>query len=739
MRCRNALPCVLVAVLSTPAIALAAGAPTWELAGGHTELLLNRHVLGDLGIELSVAPVEGGGKFHTETFRVADDFPTLRLSQPGGSLEGHVHGGLSHLGQLTLSWNGAHLRLSRFELVPAAGEGLFDVVTDGGFRPFFLDNAHAQFIPETGEYVFLNMDLRMSPEMAARFDRPELAGRAVGAAHVRTVRVAADEGVVRGTCAADFSGVVDVALTELTSLTEVAHDSPRVAMAPSAKLANVGVADVPWFQAIAPDSPLGQHPFLYIRMFRMADGILEQIAESDLKHAFFSINSDCICQPDQILYDGCGDTYGVFTNTSRYYLAPRDELTAATGDWTSLGSHFDHQDGMADDDVRSHGGDDDHPDDFEHLMTAMESDLSTPGARYFYSAWYLVKDDEDIDNNMGYREVTPTLSGGWSFPHVAGNVLENGPTLDAWVDPSAPPAGAASTLVDECVDVTTGDCDGHLKVAAKTTLAPNGLYRYDYAVQNLDYDPQIDSFSIPLPAGVEVTNVGFGDIDDDPGNDWVATVTPSAITWDLPGGASSALDWGTLYNFRFEANADSTDVTAGLGIFETRGASGLTATSKGPDKSTFAIVDLGVALGGDGSGEVTSAPVGIDCGSDCDEIYVEDLAVTLTAAADPDSKFMEWTEGGLGVGSDPVLNVTLDMDRSFVAEFELCDKTLGSETVNGAETFEACQILRTGPSFVVEASGAATLRAGAELILGNGVSVEAGGSLVGEIDASLLP
>ena len=56
-----------------------------------------------------------------------------------------------------------------------------------------------------------------------------------------------------------------------------------------------------------------------------------------------------------------------------------------------------------------------------------------------------------------------------------------------------------------------------------------------------------------------------------------------------------------------------------------------------------------------------------------------------------------------------------------------------------AQTFEACDILRAGAGFVVGATGAATLRGGSAVVLGEGFVLDAGGELALEIDPSLLP
>lgn len=44
-----------------------------------------------------------------------------------------------------------------------------------------------------------------------------------------------------------------------------------------------------------------------------------------------------------------------------------------------------------------------------------------------------------------------------------------------------------------------------------------------------------------------------------------------------------------------------------------------------------------------GGGTVTSIPVGIDCGTDCVEMFTDTTVVTLTASPDPNSKFTSWS------------------------------------------------------------------------------------------------
>ena len=53
-------------------------------------------------------------------------------------------------------------------------------------------------------------------------------------------------------------------------------------------------------------------------------------------------------------------------------------------------------------------------------------------------------------------------------------------------------------------------------------------------------------------------------------------------------------------------------------------------------------VGLSVVKQGVGSGQVTSMPAGIDCGTDCSESHPLNTSVILTATADQDSEFAGW-------------------------------------------------------------------------------------------------
>jgi hypothetical protein len=392
----------------------------------------------------------------------------------------------------------------------------------------------------------------IAPALAAMLGRPDLArsylGVVDGQLSLEPAQVAAASaaGPLGGACVGDFSQPVDLLMADLSGMTQVAREpGGRVAMAPGAVVRNLGPGDVQWYRSIAPASPVGPHPYLALHFYRLSGGVLEQIGRGDLKHTFFSTNTGCDCLGGQVLYVGCEDFYGVSTNISRLNLAPRDEIDALTLAWSSLGSHFD---GVPVDDFRHHQGDSAH-DAYQHRLVVREPDLQTPGARYFYDGWYMAPNDTNLENSMGHREVDPTFAGStWSFPTVDAGTA-NRSILDVFVDPLNLQPGQASELHD------TGEGRVHLAVVSSALGA--GVFHYEYALMNFDFERKIESFSIPIGAGHVVSNAGFGDANGNALDDWTVSIGGGRVTWTAPAG--NALDWGTLYNFRLDVNAPPGD------------------------------------------------------------------------------------------------------------------------------------------------------------------------------------
>jgi hypothetical protein len=83
----------------------------------------------------------------------------------------------------------------------------------------------------------------------------------------------------------------------------------------------------------------------------------------------------------------------------------------------------------------------------------------------------------------------------------------------------------------------------------------------------------------------------------------------------------------------------------------------------------FQFYNLTVSLAGSGSGSVSSTPSGIECGTDCLEIYADGTVVTLTATADLGSTFTGWTGACTNTTGDCV--VTMSATHLVTATFTL--------------------------------------------------------------------
>ena len=90
---------------------------------------------------------------------------------------------------------------------------------------------------------------------------------------------------------------------------------------------------------------------------------------------------------------------------------------------------------------------------------------------------------------------------------------------------------------------------------------------------------------------------------------------------------------------------------------------------------------LTVARNGNGTGTVSSSPLGINCGSDCTQGYPAGTSVTLTATPSGATAFAGWSGGCTGTG--PRCAVALGGDTAVAATFvmEVAVRTVGSRTL----------------------------------------------------------
>jgi hypothetical protein len=347
-----------------------------------------------------------------------------------------------------------------------------------------------------------------------------------------------------------------------------------------------------------------QHPVIAQNMFRYTPaptpsggGRFEQVGESWLKHAFASTNDtfcgQCAVPPggSTQLGVGCSDAYDSGLNGDQALLGPRSEVNATTGAYpvphgTPTGTTL-----------------------IDGRLQVKFSDVDPAlnvGAQYFVDAHYVTADDAtwtgggrhgDGLNNCTWRKID--MSNPLAiFIHFAGNAARFEPGIDAWqaVDP---------TVTISNADYEDGAITARFVVGGKVSPNADGTFNYEYAVYNINSDRSGGSFSVPLPAGAVVSNIGFHGVFSHSGEpfentaanpaDWRATVTSNAITWTpthtfAQNVNANALRWGTMYNFRFTSNAPPQPLgTTTIGLFKP-------ATAASPAASVAAAVPVPLVL-----------------------------------------------------------------------------------------------------------------------------------------------
>ena len=152
------------------------------------------------------------------------------------------------------------------------------------------------------------------------------------------------------------------------------------------------------------------------------------------------------------------------------------------------------------------------------------------------------------------------------------------------------------------------------------------------------------------------------------GGNGMGTVAGNGITCGAT--CTVMVDHGTMISLT--QTPGTLSVFAGWGGACT-GTAGCMVTVTGPTtiSANFALdnLTLFVTKGGNGAGTVTSAPAGINCGADCDQTYIANQMVTLTATASTGSTFTGWSGGGCtGTGT---CTVTMTAATTVTATFTL--------------------------------------------------------------------
>ena len=357
----------------------------------------------------------------------------------------------------------------------------------------------------------------------------------------------------------------DIIVGDLPELAQFGSAGSQVGLAVATTSCNNGDQPVN-FLAL----PNTDHPVVPQNLYRMSGGAdntgrLEQIGQSWIKHTFgasefdecnLGCNTNNCIQFSQ-LCPGCSDPYNADQNGTYDLLGSRAWVNPFTGSFPSTATnHSGH----------AHDG-------ASHRIRVNVDDLNTTlnaGASYFVEVQYLTPlefqwcqthpGECNMYNNASYRQFS--VSGGpafFNFSPVSSTVRMQ-PAIMAWT-------GAAVHQLEP----DPGN-DGIWFMGYKVTNPTPEVYHYEYAVYNQNLDRSIQSFSVPLGAGANLSNIGFHAPPQEPGwaNDgtfnnqgyssmpWVVTQTSDSITWNSETFAqnqnANAIRWGTMYNFRFDAD-----------------------------------------------------------------------------------------------------------------------------------------------------------------------------------------
>jgi hypothetical protein len=416
---------------------------------------------------------------------------------------------------------------------------------------------------------------------------------------------------------------------------------------------NLGDEDLPWFASSS------NHPVIAQNLYRLEDGRLEQIGMSWLKHGFTALAGSTCSNDCQNPFDGnflgvnCSDPYSAGLNGDQDGsfgtggLGPRSEVDADTGAFLfPYGSQG--QSGNA----------------IYKRLQVHNADIDpslNAGARYFAEGQYVTPQDsaaDNQDNNASYREVLvgSFSQGGWEI-NLVGQTQREKPAIEAWRD------------VDPGVDVQAIDIagEGRLMLASKCSDNGDDTWHYEYALYNMNSHRSVGSFTVPLEPTAQVTGVGFHDVDYHSGEpydltDWPATVDGDSMTWatdpfDVDMNAN-ALRWGTLYNFRFDADIGPGTTDATIGLFRPGMPESVTGSICAPLGTG---VGPGLGVSGACPGEVTISVSGM----------TPDRAVVLVRGATAGSFTIPvgpCTGTLLGLGSPRILAV-LTADAAGLAAF----------------------------------------------------------------------
>ncbi len=598
---------------------------TYVATGGILEIVLDGELLSATAPSdvVDASPV---GDRISRRFQMTHVTDTYTIVASGDAVERYLGGEITADGAFHFSQFGKTV-LSGTAIVlvhDAFGQSdrEFSVYADSkdGLRLFTLSVAQASFDSDNGLFG-INAGLAIAPELAQHLGDKSLAGMRAGRFAV-SINVSLTESVALN-AEGDVESFTmypqptqpaegfpnpgpDVIVGDLPSTGQEGrtgtYPNGQVGLAVATTSCNKGDTPFNWFAL-----PNGDHPMIPMNLYRLktvsGSERFEQVGYSWMKHGFFALQLNACgfgCTDPgaggTLLGVGCSDPYSQSRNGSFCGLGPRAQLNPYTGVTPGGGnlggspcssSNFPSRDHRG----HAHGG-------VTHRLQVMDQDLIpslNTGARYFSEGQYLTPHEfnnaqafaaQNMHNNASYRELSVTDSNNngnpFGFNNVGATVREQ-PAVNAWTT-------ATQVMIEPAPTV-----DGRGSLSYRVTDLGGGQFHYEYAVHNQNMDRSMREFSVPIPAGVLLTNIDmhFPPNHNDAGVSaseqysnvpWTVSTTGGAITWATQtvgqNAQANAIRFGTLYNFRFDANSGPQAVNSTVGFFKTGGS--MAVATQGP-------------------------------------------------------------------------------------------------------------------------------------------------------------
>lgn len=496
---------------------------------------------------------------------------TLRLETMKDAGHRAIAGAIQTRGALLLTGVGDRVVVGNMTVVSDA-DGVWTVSNTLGdsleTQEVFVLSAVTTAYSVTDRHVRLVGELSPAKSWVTALGIPEAAGVTIGVVSIEAnLGAVGDSTVISAPGESDVDGEQegqaasrigpDVVVGDLYGMMRFGRVGTITAYAIGTTSCNYGDQTAIWI------SYTNQHPIILQALHRLKEGRFEQIGMSWLKHGFYAVSGNACnlgCTPTDgtELGIGCSDPYSAYLNGVQGNMSLRSDVNAHTGyfpyPWTAPG--VDPTIGKR---IQVHDAD-------------LDPDLNA-GAQYFVEGHYITPDEPawgNDDNNASYRpvNVTETTPGSNNFSvNTTGSTQRGEAAIRAWQDYD-------SGVYEMDMPVPN---EGLFILGMKVTGLGGGAWHYDFAVQNLNSDRSARLFTMELPDDAVLANIGFHDVDYHSGEiydltDWTHSVGPNAVTWSTDSydvdPDANALRYGTLYNFRFDANFSPEPLNVTIGLFK---------------------------------------------------------------------------------------------------------------------------------------------------------------------------